>query len=119
MALVINIRKKYLIELGYKDFAEWATDDNHVYIGRNMTFYVPGTYASKWANPFPVKKFGLQKCLEMYEQYIRDHPDLYNSLSELEGKTLGCWCKNGDSDSDPEINCHGDILLKLMKEIKQ
>ena len=28
-----------------------------------------------------------------------------NDLHELEGKTLGCWCK-------PE-KCHGDILIKL------
>ena len=30
------------------------------------------------------------------------------SLIELEGKVLGCWCH-------PEP-CHGDILVKLLRE---
>lgn len=30
------------------------------------------------------------------------------ALSELKGKTLGCWCKPNP--------CHGDVLLTLLKE---
>ena len=33
-----------------------------------------------------------------------------NSLDELEGKTLGCFCK-------PE-KCHGDVLLELLTQKK-
>lgn len=40
---IINIRKKELQKIGYKDFEDWNKNDNHVYIGRNMSFYVPGT----------------------------------------------------------------------------
>ena len=32
--------------------------------------------------------------------------ELMNSLSELRGKRLGCWCK-------PE-RCHGNVLIELL-----
>ena len=31
------------------------------------------------------------------------------AIPELEGMQLGCWCK--------PFRCHGDILIKLFKEI--
>ena len=45
----------------------------------------------------------------MYEEKIRKSPELMASISELEGKNVGCWC-----NSTP---CHGDILIKLFMEI--
>jgi hypothetical protein len=105
---VVNIRKKELNKRGIDSFADWAADVGHVYIGRNMTFYVLGTYESKWANPFSVQKYGRDKCLELYEEHIRGDKDLWGSLDELRGCELGCWCA-------PEA-CHGDILLKLLSE---
>ena len=107
MMKVVNIKKKFLVKQGYKDFKDWNKKEDHVYIGRNMNFYVPGTIKSKWHNPYSAKKFGLDKCLELYENYLRQS-DLMNDLHELKGKTLGCWCK-------PE-KCHGDILIKLYNE---
>jgi hypothetical protein len=107
---VINIRKKELQKIGYDDLEDWlGKSEDHVYIGRNMTVYVKGASKSKWFNPFPVKKWGLEKCLEMYEEKVRNDTELMGSLGELRGKTLGCWCK-------PD-RCHGDVLLKLMKEM--
>ncbi len=44
----------------------------------------------------------------MYEKWIRDQPELLASLSELKGRTLGCWCS-------PKP-CHGDVLVKLVEE---
>ena len=104
---VVNIRKAELVKSGYKDFEDWSKSKDHVYIGRNMNVYVKGTLASKWKNPFPVKKYGLEKSLELYEEHIRKS-GLVNEVCELKGKTLGCWCK-------PQ-KCHGDILVKLIKE---
>jgi len=104
---VVNVKKKYLQESGYDDFEDWNKKDKHLYIGRNMDFYVKGTKASKWKNPYSVKKYGLEKCLELYEKHVRES-ELYNQLEELKGKILGCWCK-------PDA-CHGDILIKLLKE---
>ena len=75
-----------------------------------MVLYVPGTTKSKWMNPFSIKKYGSAKIVcEKYEEYIRSNPELFNSISELKGKTLGCWCH-------PEM-CHGDILIKLINEV--
>lgn len=53
------------------------------------------------------KNISLDECLNLYEKYIRGS-DLYNSLDELKGKELGCWCKPN--------RCHGDILIKLLNE---
>lgn len=107
---VVNIHKKDLNEAGYKDFKAWARVPSHMYIGRNMNFYVPGTYQSKWANPYPLSKYTRAQSMKLYEKYIRGS-DLYNHLGELKGKVLGCWCK--------PLLCHGDILVKLMKEKKK
>jgi hypothetical protein len=64
---------------------------------------------SKWANPFPVKKEAERaEALRKYEEWIWTQPHLMDSLEELRGKTLGCWCK-------PKA-CHGDILVRLMDE---
>lgn len=75
-----------------------------VYIGRG----------SIWGNPFTVEQFGRDECIEKYEQYIRDklrnNPELWQELQKLEGKVLGCFCK-------PK-RCHGDILVKILEEIK-
>ena len=70
-----------------------------VYIGRG----------SKWGNPFYIGKDGTrEEVIDKYEKYIRNKPELLNALHELENKVLGCYCK-------PKA-CHGDILVKLIKE---
>lgn len=79
-----------------------------VYIGRALNYPKTKFSKSKWANPYSVKKYGRKKALELYEEYIRNTPELYNNLLELKDKILGCWCK-------PEP-CHGDILIKLINE---
>lgn len=105
MAKVVNIRKKYLVKQGYENLKDWLKDPNHVYIGRKNRF-VEGTYNSKWANPFSVKRFGREKCIELYKKYLLENISLLADLPELEGKTLGCWCH-------PE-KCHGDVLIDLL-----
>ena len=62
----------------------------------------------KWFNPFSVKKYGRDQCLELYENHLRNTPGLYDCLEELKGKELGCWCKPN--------SCHGDIIIKLLHE---
>lgn len=70
-----------------------------VYIGR------PG----KWGNPFSIGKDGTrEEVIIKYEEWARNNPKLLNDLHELKDKTLGCWCF-------PSA-CHGDILIKLIKE---
>ena len=110
MASVVNVKKAVLKNRGFADLEEWKQNPNHVYIGRNMSFYVPGAQASKWKNPFTVKKNGLEKCLEMYEEHVRSGP-LYQQLGELRGKVLGCWCHPAP--------CHGDVLCRLIREMDE
>ena len=95
----------------FKPFSEWNSNPNNVYIGRDMSRYVAGAKGSKWGNPFRAKKANkksLKKCLEKYEDHVRNSPHLFNAVMELEGKELGCWCW--------PYPCHGDILIKLIKE---
>lgn len=105
---VVNIRKKELNKRNINNFEEWESREKNVYIGRNVR-YVKGIKKSKWSNPYNIKIHGVEKCLKLYEEYIRNSK-LYNEIKELEGKELGCWCK-------PE-KCHGDILVKLLNELK-
>lgn len=107
---VVNIKKKYLTPRNFDNFDHWNINPDHVYIGRSMTWVKGCTTAhkSKWANPFPAKKYGREKCVEMYEDYIIDSPELYDQLDELANKELGCWCA-------PE-ECHGDVLVRLFEE---
>ncbi|XP_061162799.1 uncharacterized protein LOC133172012 [Saccostrea echinata] len=112
---VVNIRKFNLKKMGYKDLEDWLRNPEHIYIGRNMSHYVPGANASKWGNPFNAKKYGREECVRLYKEYIETDREirengrtLYNSLEELRGKTLGCWCH-------PE-RCHGHALVELLEE---
>lgn len=79
-----------------------------IYIGREWGDYPE----SKWHNPFhlrdktdPVERHAV---LGQYETYIRGRVELIACLHELEGKTLGCWCR-------PYV-CHGDVLANLFEE---
>jgi hypothetical protein len=89
------------------------TDPNIVYIGRaNTTYDLP---QSDWANPFLItSEQTREEVITRYEEYIRKNPELMARLSELEGKTLVCWCKKDDRDAA----CHGDVLLKLLRELR-
>ena len=106
---VVNLKKAELEKVGYHDIDEWLSEPNHLYIGRGMHYPHLTVDQSKWRNPFPAKTYGRNKCMEMYEDYLRNS-ELYDCLEELEGKTLGCWCY-------PEP-CHGEVLLRLLEEKK-
>lgn len=81
-----------------------------VYIGRG----------SKWGCPYTIIKDrptlakeivdSKEEALAKYKEYILNTPELYNSLGELDGKILGCFCK-------PQP-CHGDVLLELISQKK-
>lgn len=70
-----------------------------VYIGR----------PSKWGNPFIAGKDGSRDgVIKKYKRWILKQPELLNSLHELEGKVLGCWCA-------PKP-CHGDVLIEIINK---
>ena len=81
-----------------------------IYIGRG----------SKWGCPYTIIKDrptlakeivdSKEEALSKYKEYVLNSPELMGSLDELDGKTLGCFCK-------PEP-CHGDVLLELIAQKK-
>lgn len=81
----------------------WRMPKGAVYVGRG----------SKWGNPFTVETHGREWAVEMFELYIGhpNSPHMFepNEISELKGKTLMCWCKEGEL-------CHGDVLLRIANE---
>lgn len=92
----------------FKSLEEWLNYSTlHVYIGRNMSFYVKGAEKSKWHNPYTIKKYGREEALKKYKKYVKNNDEL--DVSELNGCVLGCWCK-------PEEGCHADVLLKLVNK---
>lgn len=75
-----------------------------VYIGR----------PSKWGNPYThldvntLAQFKVgtrDEAVDAYADWVLKQQDLMDSLDELRGKTLGCWCA-------PQ-RCHGEILVGL------
>lgn len=75
-----------------------------IYIGR----------PSKWGNPFSVEVHGRGVCIDLFEEdlyrRLREGEITEDELLELDGKTLGCWCK--------PRSCHGDIYVKVIGRIK-
>lgn len=71
-----------------------------LYIGRNLCMGGWKLKKSKWHNPYPVKQYGLEESLRLFEIHLREN--LLQDIHELKGQVLGCWCKPND--------CHGDLL---------
>lgn len=75
---------------------------------------------SKWGNPFTHIKDKVtladiivdtrEQAIDNYREYLTQNKELIDSLDELEGKVLGCYCK-------PK-SCHGDILLEFLSKRK-
>jgi hypothetical protein len=83
-----------------------------IYIGRKTAMFP----TSKWACPYHIGKDGSRtEVMKKYEDYIRNNPILMSEITELQGKSLGCWCKSPDN---PNRMCHGDILVKILNEIE-
>ena len=105
----VSVQPWSLTQMGYKSFLEWKNTPNHLYIGRENRRY-RGADESKWHNPYHLKDYGTRRKVKAkYEEYIRSKPSLMNSIGELNGKVMGCWCKPSP--------CHGDVLLKIFNEI--
>lgn len=123
MTSVVNVKVKY-IRPKYNNLEEWMRDKKNIYIARRGVVFIdkeryPKT-DSVWSNPFKLNKDGSNRehVLNEYEKYIRDKlkdKNMVKELLKLKNKTLGCWCREPNI-SISEIYCHGDILVKLIKE---
>jgi hypothetical protein len=99
----------------YKNLQEWINDSKNAYIGRSGVMCIDGKkifrQGSIFGNPFKIGQDGtrddvIKKYKQHIEKKLKESDDLKKQLIELNGKTLGCWCK-------PE-KCHGDVLLELI-----
>ncbi len=67
-----------------------------VYIGR----------PSKWGNDYIIGRDGTrEECIRKFRIALERSPEKLQALSELRGKTLGCWCA--------PLPCHGDVLMEM------
>jgi hypothetical protein len=82
-----------------------------VYIGRPSVWGNPFTHIADKSTlaQFVVKN--REEAISKYREWIKTQPHLLERLHELDGKTLGCWCK-------PK-SCHGDVLAEMIKDSKQ
>jgi len=77
-----------------------------VYIGRKSAGAPKDCTNFEWGNPFSVKDYGREGCIEKYEEWLKTQPQLVEKARrELRGKVLGCWCA-------PK-SCHGHVLADV------
>lgn len=84
----------------------WKMPPNTVYVGR----------PTLWGNPFPVQKYGPEKAVQMYRDWLVGKlPKVYpfereyitkNAHRMLRGVNLACFCRPGQP-------CHADVLLEM------
>ena len=88
---------------------------NQRYIGRGSTWRNPFTHLplSRTKAQFQVETE--EESMVRYEAWLREKlakdPQLRQKLLDLDGHELVCYCKPRP--------CHGDILIKLLDEIKR
>lgn len=83
-------------------------DDFDVYIGREVP--ERGIAGSKWGNPFVMADDTdgeRERVIDAFRKWVVTRPELMDSLEELRGRRLGCWCA-------PK-RCHGDVLVELLE----
>lgn len=87
---------------------------------------------TKWGNPFrrdhiitkedaqvldDINLEGMQvtrdQCIDLFKHYLEHNNELKECLPELNGKRLGCWCKNADGTGK---RCHGDAIVEVFIE---
>lgn len=87
------------------------------YSGTLPSFYVGRP--SPLGNPFPAEVYGLDKCLEMYQEHliknidthaIKAQFDLIRRYAAAGDIVLLCWCRDDFSNRKSAKKCHADII---------
>ena len=76
-----------------------------VYIGRPSQWGNPFTHLADRKTRAAFIVGSRDEAIAAYRAWILTQPQLLAQLSQLQGKTLGCWCH-------PQA-CHGDVLAEL------
>ena len=69
--------------------------------------------SSKLHNPFKLKDYDLKTSLILYVLNLFK-TGLIKQLSELKGKTIGCWCDKQTVNGKP--HCHAQVLADLINK---
>ena len=86
-----------------KDIDNWLKNDGNVYVGRPRNKIAT---KSKGKNPFTIKDhYSRQKVIKLFFHHVRSTKYLADSVGELRGKVLGCWCAPN--------SCHAEVLHQL------
>jgi hypothetical protein len=68
-----------------------------------------------FGNPFSVKQFGREKCLELYKEYfykkLEIDPVFKEKIHALKDKVLGCFCS--------PLKCHGHIIAEYLDNLQK
>ena len=87
---VINVKVKN-IRPSYYTLSDWINNPQHEYIGRSEIVFINNERFPKkssiWANPYTVKKEGREKCLELYEIWLKKEGT--KEFKKLKNKVLG------------------------------
>lgn len=127
------VKVSELRKIGYVSLEDWMNDDNNVYVGRKGRIFITeeivddetnekkkerryfGYEGSVYQNPFNLKKYSLRRSLRKYRRHlIRKIRSKEISISELQGKTIGCFCKM--SHNSDELDCHTKIIYEVYKK---
>ena len=105
---------KTAIEEDNLSLQEWLEEDGNLYIAPQLKKYSTNKNIkeSLWCHrnlsyQHFKEEITTEEYLEKYEKFVRRR--LWNKLDSLEGKTMGCWCKDHDK-------CIGTVLIKLFNE---
>ena len=92
-ANIINLRNVNCIE-------DWLKGERNVYIGR-PTEEIP--LGSCWGNPYTIRKYkSRRRVIRLFKEHLLRTKKLRETVGDLKGKVLGCWCA--------PFACHGEVL---------
>ena len=120
MSKAVCIKVANLRKIGYANLDEWMRDKDNVYTGRRGRIFIGSGSDnrifhykdSKWANPYTLREYELDKSLILYVIYLIDNGLIFQ-LDELKGKNLGCFCSK-QKDGDGKPMCHAQVLVDLL-----
>ncbi|WP_084605119.1 DUF4326 domain-containing protein [Desulfonatronum thioautotrophicum] len=98
-------RKNLVVEKSLAVIANMKTDKALVKWAKESGLFVRIDRQSKWGNPYLIPMHGDRN--QVCDLYLENFPDsLRESIGELAGKVLGCWCY--------PARCHGETLEAMV-----